>query len=157
MLSRSRTGVNRDGFGNGVAAQALGRCSFRERGQSNEPGFRHVRRQADRDAGALGRFKIGVVPIAEGRLGAANARVAALDAGAFAVPSPDIAVAVHLRTDAAEMLHHATELADLLGARLIFVEFVTRAAMMDEVARIKARPAERIEACSIEPSVANLH
>ena len=86
-----------------------------------------------------------MIELLEPGLRAGDAGISAARAGAFAIPETDVAVGVHLCPHAPEVLHHAAELAELLCARLELVELVARAAVVDQMIGVEARPAEGIE------------
>lgn len=58
-----------------------------------------------------------------------------------------------LRPDSAQVLHHAAQLRQLARAGLVFVIFVLRAGMVDEVIGIEAGPTQRVEVCGLQPIV----
>ena len=72
----------------------------------DEPGLRHVQRQAHRNARDL-RRDVGVARRLESRRSAGNAGEAGMGAGAAAVPGALVAIADRLGRLAAEMLHQA--------------------------------------------------
>ena len=81
----------------------------------------------------------------EAGLGTGDAGKAAAQAGAAAIPGAQIAVGMRLGALATEVFHQAAKVGLLLGARLEFVIFVARAAVMHQFAGVEQRPPEFVQ------------
>ena len=82
---------------------------------------------------------------------AIDAGIAAVEAGARSVPGAHVAIGACLGALAAEIFHHAAEVAELFGARLELVELVACAAVMDEMHRVGKRPLPLVDLARAEP------
>ena len=76
---------------------------------------------------------------------AIDAWIARTRATALAIPAANVAIANRLRTDAAEMLHHAADLGQVRGAGLVLVKLVLGAGMVHKVVNVEPWPGKTVE------------
>ena len=137
-------------IGHRVFFDTLGGGGFGKRCKHHEPCFGHIDRQSYRDAAEFRGFREGVSGFFKTGFGARYASITTANAGALAIPQPNVAIGMGLRTFATEVFHQTAEVGRLERAGFEFVKLIAGATMMHQMVGIRARALEGIQTLCVQ-------